>query len=275
MLAPILKLRNDFLKNIDYTDEFLQRRKERQKRARKRRLIAWFIFLIILLLIVGAVLSLTVFFPIKKLTFTGSKIYTPQQIKVASDIDLGDNLFYISKNDILNKLKKKLPFIEDIKIERILPDTLKVSVTDAKRHTCYQVKENFYTVSKDGWVLEKTLEKSEDLILVIADNIVCKVGNAVEFKEEKSKQQIDNLIELLNTYNLSIDYINATEYINLTAGVEGRFEVIFGSDAALEYKVKYLNTAIAELENSIKGTFDLSMLNEQKQQGIFRQNNTN
>ena len=73
-LAQILKLRNDFLSSIDYTDEFLRKRKERQKKAKKRRLIAWFIFIMILLVAVGVMLSFTVLFPIKNLTFTGSNI---------------------------------------------------------------------------------------------------------------------------------------------------------------------------------------------------------
>ena len=81
------------MKNIDYTDEFLQRRKERQKKARKRRLVGWFIFVMILLLLVGVILSLTVFFPIAKLTFSGSDVYSSSQIADASGIDIGDNLF--------------------------------------------------------------------------------------------------------------------------------------------------------------------------------------
>ncbi len=131
-LMPILKLRNDFLNKIDYTDEFLRKRKERQKRARKRRLIAWFIFFVIMLLTVGVILSLTVLFPIKSLSFKGSEIYTAEQLEAVSGIDIGDNIFNISQKSTLNKLKAELPFVENIKIERILPDTLKVTVSDAE-----------------------------------------------------------------------------------------------------------------------------------------------
>ena len=198
----ILILRNDFLKNIDYTDEFLRKRKERQKRARKRRLVASFIFFIVFLLLVGVVLSLTVLFPISKINISGSKIYTSEQIADVCGIDLGDNLFTVSKKDTLNKLKEKLPFIETVEFERTLPDTLKITVTDAKKYACYEIDGKFYTVSKSGWVLEKTSKKAENVFLVTANGVKCSVGESIKFEKEETKQQIERLVESLNREKL-------------------------------------------------------------------------
>ncbi len=263
------------MKNIDYTDEFLRKRKERQKRLRKRRLIAWFIFLVILLLAVGVILSLTVLFPIKKLSITGSKIYTSQQIEDVSGIDLGDNLFNISKKNILDKLKLKLPFIEDVKFEKILPDTLKITVTDAKKYACYKQKDKFYTVSKDGWVLEKLPEKAENVFLVEANDVICEVGKAIEFKDQKEQELISKIAQILNEENINIDYINVINKVNLIVGVEGRFEVIFGSENSLDSKVKHLREMINNIEESKSGRINLSVWNSQNPQGTFVQNNTN
>ncbi len=274
MLMLILKLRNDFLSNIDYTDEFLKKRRLRQKKARKRRLIAWFIFFIAAMLVVGVILSLTVLFPIKKLNIEGSKIYSATQIEDASGIDLGDNLFNISKTDTLNKLKKKLPFIEEVELERQFPDALTIKVKDAKRYASFKIDDKFYTVSRDGWVLEQTAQKAENVFLVISDDVVCKVGKSIEFKTEKIKNQIDQIVEQLNNQNITIDYIDVTSSLNLSVGIEGRFDVNFGNINSLEYKVKYLKTMIEGFEDSKSGSIDLSMLNSQNSQGIFRENNT-
>ena len=67
-------------------DEFIKKRVERQKKIRKRRLIAFFIIFIIMLLCAGAVLSLTVFFPIESISIKGSEIYTAEEILEASKI---------------------------------------------------------------------------------------------------------------------------------------------------------------------------------------------
>ncbi len=263
------------MKNIDYTDEFLRKRKERQKRARKRRLIASFIFFLVLMLVVGVVLSLTVLFPINVLDFSGSKIYTAKQISDASGIDIGDNLFTVSKKDTLNKLKEKLPFIETVEFERTLPDTLNVKVTDAKKYACYEIDGKFYTVSKSGWVLEESEEKAENVFLVTANGVKCSVGQALQFESEETKQKIERLIEYLNQEKVNVDYINVTDNVNLIAGVETRFEVEFGTENSLDSKVKHLKSMIDNIEETKSGRINLSMWNSQNPQGTFVQNNTN
>lgn len=271
----ILRLRNDFLKSVDYTDEFLRKRKERQKKARKRRLIAWFIFIIFLLLVVGVILSLTVLFPIKNLDFSGSKIYTPQQIEDVSGIDLGDNLFALSKEETLNKLRAKLPFIETVEFKRTLPDTLKVTVSDAKKYACYKVGDKYYTVSYSGWVLEETAEQTENVFLVIADGVKCSVGKELQFENEETKLQIEEMVDCLSNENLSIDYIDVTNELNLMAGVESRFDVDFGNNNSLDSKTKLLKAKIDSMDETVSGSINLSMWNSQNRQGTFVQNNTN
>ena len=262
------------MKNIDYTDEFLQRRKERQKKARKRRLVGWFIFVMILLLLVGVILSLTVFFPIVKLTFSGSAVYSSSQIADASGIDIGDNLFTVTTEGTLKTLKEKLPFIETVKLERTLPDTLKVTVTDAEKYACYEIDGKYYTVSKSGWVLEKTAEPSENIFLVKTNGVKCKVGSALEFESNLTVEKIEAITEYLTAEDISIDYINVTNDVNLIAKVENRFEVEFGTDNYLEAKVKHLKTMINTMEDGVSGKINLSMWNDRNRQATFVQNNT-
>lgn len=263
------------MSKIDYTDEFLRKRKERQKKARKRRLIAWFIFIMFLLLAVGVVLSLTVLFPIKNMSFSGSKIYTEQQIFDASGIKLEDNLFTVSKKDTLDKLREKLPFIETVEFKRTLPDTLNVTVSDAKKYACYQSGDKYYTVSHKGWVLEETEERTENVFLVIAEDIECSVGKELIYKNDKTKSLIDEIVNYLNSEEISIDYVDVSNELNLKVGVEARFEVEFGNDNFLESKIKHLNGMIDGIEENKSGTINLSMWNSQNRQGTFVQNNTN
>ena len=64
---------------------------------------------IVLLVAVGAVLSLTVLFPIKQITAKGSEKYTSEQIVALSGINIGDNLF-MSKVKT-ETIREKLPYI--------------------------------------------------------------------------------------------------------------------------------------------------------------------
>lgn len=250
-------------------DEFLRKRYERQRQIRKRRAKICLIFFLIILLAVGAVLSVTVFFPIKNITAKGSKIYTPTQIIENSGIDLGDNLIVVSKNKTLNNLKSKLPFVEGVEISRSFPDTLTLKVTDAKEHTCYKVGKNYYSVSKSGWVLKSYSKKPKDIMFVITDKVKCKVGNAIEFSDESVKETSKTLIDTLTNYKLSVEYVDITEKLSIKAKVEDRFIVNFGSSKDLESKTKHLKAMIREIGENATGKIDLSMWSIQNTQGAF------
>ena len=89
------------MKQEPIRDEFLEKRKARQRKARKKRAITTFIFLMACLVITAVILCLTVFFPIKNITATGSKIYSNAEIVKQSGISVGDNIFTFGENTLL------------------------------------------------------------------------------------------------------------------------------------------------------------------------------
>ncbi len=252
-------------------DEFLAKRKERQKKIRKRRLKVFFAFFIIIALITAVVLCLTVLFPISNITAKGSKVYSGAEIVASCGIEKGDNLFRVSKKDTLDILKKNLPYIESIEIDRSLPDTINLMVTDAKEYACYMIGGKYYTVSKSGWTLNSYAEKPENVILIISDKVKCKVGTAVEFGSDSSHQEVQNIIDGLGKYKISVNDIDITDTVSLKATVEGRFIVNLGTTADLEYKIRHLNSMIKEIDKNDTGKIDLSMWNSQNTQGTFVQ----
>ncbi|MBR6533334.1 MAG: FtsQ-type POTRA domain-containing protein [Clostridia bacterium] len=252
-------------------DEFLAKRQERQRKLKKRRLKVFFTLFILLLLFVGVILSLTVLFPINKITAKGSKIYTQAEIIASCGIETGDNLFTVSKKEALDLLKKRLPFIETVEFERSLPDTLNLKVTDAKEYACYIVGDKYYTVSKDGWTLNSYTEKPQNVILIVTDKVKCKVGNAIQFENDNSHSEVQNLIELLSKYDIDVDNVDITDSVNLKAKIEGRFIVNFGTQVDLEQKIKHLDSMIKEIDQNDTGKINLSMWNSQNTQGTFVQ----
>lgn len=260
------------MKNNYQNDEFLRKRRERQRKIRRRRLKLLLAFFIVLLIVVGVVLSLTVFFPIKTITVTGSKQYSEAQIVDYCKIELGDNLFTVSKKDALAILKQKLPFVENIEFERTLPDTLKIKVTDAKEFAHYNVGEKYYTVSKSGWVLESYKDKPQNTIEIVCENVKCKVGSQIEFSDEATGESLERLIENLLKNGFKINSIDLSEKLSVKAGVDDRFIVEFGSLADLELKINHLKTMIKEIPENKGGKIDLSMWNSQNTQGIFVEN---
>ena len=128
--------------------EVSKKRKTRKKKKSKRRILVGILSFLFISLIVLAVLSLTVLFPIKEVSITGSNIYTPEQILDASDITTDTNLLVIREENLAEKIREKLPFVDSIKIERELPSKLYITAKDAKEEAVFKAGEEFYTVSK-------------------------------------------------------------------------------------------------------------------------------
>lgn len=252
-------LKDDILSNTRERDEFLRKRAIRQRKQKRRRLIASFVIFMITAVCVLITLCLTVFFSIKNLTATGSKVYSNEEIIKVSGIKKGDNLFAINRSDVLNKLKQKLPYIETVKFDRNFPDSLKIKVTDADEYAAYSLGGKFYTVSRSGWVLEENYEKPDKIFEIRGVKAKCKVGNAIEFKDEKQNELIERIYNALKQNNIKIDYIDITDEIELKIGVCKRFDVNLGTSNNIEEKVKHLEKMIEKLDKKAEGKINLSM----------------
>lgn len=61
---------------------------------------------------------------------TGTQRYTQQEVIDATGIKTGDNLFLMNKYDVAQNIVGELPYIEEIRINRKLPDTLLIQVEE-------------------------------------------------------------------------------------------------------------------------------------------------
>ena len=87
-----------------------------------------------LLCVVGVILALTVgatvFFRVEQVTVSGNQRYTQEEIIAASGIQLGDNLYSLNKVRIDQNIRTTLPYIGDLTINRALPSTIVITVTE-------------------------------------------------------------------------------------------------------------------------------------------------
>ena len=101
--------------------------RRRHSGRRRRGSLSFLYKLLSMLVICGAIVAaLTLFFRVNTVVVSGQQRYTQQQILAASGIQTGDNLFLLNKYDVANQIIGELPYIETIRINRKLPDTLLV-----------------------------------------------------------------------------------------------------------------------------------------------------
>ena len=267
-MALILNtVRIDSLKRPVENDEFLKKRKARQRRIRKRRMIIGFSLFVVLLAVVGVILSLTVLFPINNISAKGSERYTAEQIISSSGIKLGDNLFVTSVK--IDTLREKLPYIQSVDIKRTLPDSIAITVKDAVPYACHFTEGKYYTVSREGYVLEALDEKTEALLEIRADEVKCALGKSVSFSSEKSEELITEIGKLADEYSVSLNCIDVTDELNITLKAENRFIVTLGTSNYLENKFAHLSGMIKNIEETKTGKINLSMWTESNTEGTF------
>ena len=230
-------------------DEFLKKRAERQRKIRKRRLKLMLLLFVVAALCTGVVLSLTVLFPIKDITATGSKIYTEKA------------------------LKSKLPYVESVTLERTVPDKITIKVKDAVEFACYEVDGKYYKVSSSGWVLSQETEASESLLNIKADKVKCKVGSEITFENEETVKLIKSITDGLEQNNISVQKIDITNSVKIILYVDNRFEVNLGTTNFITEKINHLGGTITEIPPEKSGKIDLSMWTNDNKIAPFRQGN--
>lgn len=243
-------------------------KKKKRKQTKKRILSGFFTFLFVSL-IIFAILSVTVLFPIKEVSITGSNIYTPEQILDATDITTDTNLLVIREEKLAEKIREKLPFVDSIKIEREFPSKLNITAKDAKEEAAFKVGKEFYTVSKRGYVLNKYTEKPENIFEISVNKAEVNLGKMVSIEADDEKKALIEISEKLIKNEIKIDYIDVTDSLSLKAKVEGRFEVNFGTSMNIDKKVSHLKGMILQIDNKKTGKINLSMWTSEKTEGTF------
>ena len=107
-------------------------RRNRKGRRRNRGRFGFLYKLLSTLIIFAAILmGCVVFFRVNTMVVEGNSRYPSEEIIAASGVQQGDNLFTLNKSKMVSQILTRLPYVDDLSIERKLPDTLLFYVTES------------------------------------------------------------------------------------------------------------------------------------------------
>ena len=229
--------------------------------------------LVTMLVVVAVfVFGLAIFFKVTDIQVTGNNVYTAQEVVDASGIQMGDNLVTISKGSVVGKILAQLPFVEEISMERVLPGTVVIHVSES---------DVIYTVDGDDgaqWLMNgggKILAKAD-----AAADYPYLSGVTAEAPEIGSQitsaEQSENLTAALELLPL----LEETEYISQVTEIQvdktydivvlygDTYEIHLGGTEQLEYKMQYLAAILDEPQVAEGGIIDLSL--EESSVAVFK-----
>lgn len=246
--------------------------KRRRKKMRVAVLLASFL---VLLLCVLALLSCTVFFPISSVSVSGSSFYSNDQVINASQISAGDKLFGISENRTERILTTTLPYIKTVELKRNLFDSVELIITETSDAFCYNYGGKFYTADIDNKALAVFEVKPQGVAeITVAELPEIIPGYYIDIGKD-SLALINKVYGILTGAEMKIDSLNISNSSAITAKVEGKFSVNFGTIENIESKTEHLRAMIAEINlkngTETSGKINLSAWTSEKREGYFEE----
>ena len=130
-------------------------RRRNYNRKQRGRFALLYKLLSVLAICVVIVVALTLFFRVGTITVTGENRYSEAEIIEAAGLREGDNLFLLNKYAMKEELLKKLPYITLVRINRVLPDTLEIDVTESDAALAVVQEGYAWLVSPEGKIVEQ------------------------------------------------------------------------------------------------------------------------
>lgn len=229
---------------------------------RGRRFGVLYKLLTLVVVCAAAVLALTLFFKVESVEVTGNSRYSAQEIQDACGVQLGDNLYLLSKPDMVQRLHQRLPYIDEVRITRSLPNTLRVQVTEFTTVYAVEQEGTVWLLTSGGKIVETAAERGDVPLIDGCELLAPSLSGDVSFAMELQNRQ-ESLFALLTALESAeltegVRAIHLGDPTVLTMDYTERFSVEMPYSADYPRLLRYLTLVIEELETNLTGVIDLT-----------------
>ena len=229
---------------------------------RGRRFGVLYKLLTLVVVCAAAVLALTLFFKVESVEVTGNSRYSAQEIQDACGVQLGDNLYLLSKPDMVQRLHQQLPYIDEVRITRQLPNTLCVQVTEFSTVYAVEQEGTVWLLTSGGKIVETAAERGDTPLIDGCELLAPSLGGDVSFALElqNRRESLFALLTALESAELTGDVraIHLGDPTVLSMDYTERFTVEMPYGADYPRLLRYLTLVIEELETNLTGVIDLT-----------------
>lgn len=215
----------------------------------------------LLMICLGIALVLLLLWPMARFTAShlvvedvrieGSSAYGIEEILEAAELDIGDSLPIFKAKNIEGSLKSSLPYLKNCSVSFALPGTVIILLTDECPAFCAEIFGEFYAISADLRVLERsdTSESFKDLIYIEMPPISrAVVGEKIVFADGDDCDHITEFLTLLAESELNgrIEKVYFDKKFDIVACVDSEFRVMLGSPSDMKLKLATVAKMIEE-----------------------------
>ena len=103
--------------------------KTRKRRGKKKSAV--YLVTVAVIMTAAVAVAMSMFFLVSEISVKGNEYYTSEEIIAASEIDSGNSIFLIDGSKTKETILDKLPYVDDISVERELPGNVYITVTES------------------------------------------------------------------------------------------------------------------------------------------------
>ena len=117
-------------------------------------------------IVAAVIFGVAIFFKVNTVEVQGNAIYSAEEIRSASGIQKGDNLFTLNKEAAAGSIKASLPYVETVSIIRFLPDKIVIEVKESDATFAVTTDTNTtWLINSVGKALEQISDSAPDSAL--------------------------------------------------------------------------------------------------------------
>ena len=225
------------------------------KKGKTKRILKW-VGIICLFAAAIVFLFTTPLFNVTEIEVIGNKNVSTEEIQSLSQIKLNENMFKFMKPPIIENIKGNA-YIEDVKVSRVLPNKMQITVQEREVKFMVKLLNNFAYINSQGYILDITEQTKEvptlEGVSTPEEEII--VGKRLNTEDLKSLEAVLRIINSceeneISRYITGINISNPNEY-TITMGEKGK-TIHLGNSSNLDTKILYVK-AILQAEEGNEG----------------------
>lgn len=225
--------------------------------------------------------GMSIFFKVETVKVAGVDKYIEYQVKEASGIEDGDNIFGLSKSSISSRIMQKLPYVGSVRVGISLPGTVNIQVEELT--VTYAIADQDgarWLMASSGKIVEKIsggdataytniLGVTLDSPALAQQAVAHEPGPAQDENGETvpvttyASERLDMALTILQQLEVQgilgeAASVDVSDMDGLVIWYGDQFEISLGDGTQLEYKLALVKGAIAQIGEYRTGSMDVS-----------------
>lgn len=242
-----------------------------EKEQKKGKIIVKIVVVLVLLLMLLGLAVGKSYFKIDKVTITGNRYYTEEEIKkkVFSGHGTGNSLLLYLKYKYGNRVD--IPFIEKIDVDMISNHEVQINVYEKSMVACIQYMGEYLYFDKDGIILESAPERKKGIPVISGVKFTAmNLNQKLEVEDDSIFETILDISQLVNRYQLKLQKVVFNQKGEVTL-VTKKIKVLLGKQDSYDAQIAELSKLLPKaVKEKLNGTLNMKNFEEGQGQIIFK-----